>query len=354
MIVVPPEPAVAVQVDPQSLYRLAVADRLAGRPADAIPRLEQVLALRPDHVDARLNLGLALMALGRLDEAERALLEVTRQAPGYTDAWIGLARIEQRRGDLASARRLAAEAARLDPGNAEVGSLQTALAPPPPWRVDVSAARSRLSAGLPDWTEARVSASRSLGGGWSAGAAVEVTERFTNTDVYLEARLDRAFGDSAVYLALGGAPDADYRPEIALTTGGRMRLTDHIAATLDASVARYPTGTVTGLHPGVRVSLPGGQVQLSARWINVRDENGARRSGYSAAARWQATDRIAFRAGYADAPESSEGATVDVKAWTLGADLAATERVTVRLGLLSEDRGSYDRDEVSLGLGWRF
>lgn len=354
MIVVPPEPAPAVQVDPQSLYRGAVAERLAGRPAEAVPRLRQVLALRPDHVDARLNLGLALMALGRLDEAEAALLEVTRQAPGYTDAWIGLARIEQRRGDLASARRLAAEAARLDPANAEVGLLQGALATPPPWRLDASAARSRLSGGLPDWTEARVSVSRRLGEGWDVGAAAEVTGRFDNTDVYIEARLDRAVDGGAVYLALGGAPDADYRPEIALTAGGEVRLTDRIAATLDASAARYPTGTVTGLHPGVRATLPGDRIELSARWINVRDENGVRRSGYAAGARWRATDRIALRAGYADAPESSEGATVDVKAWNLGADLDLTERVTLRVGLLSEDRGAYDREELSLGLGWRF
>jgi YaiO family outer membrane protein len=355
VIVALPEPAAAVvQVDPQSLYQSAVADRLAGRPAEAVPKLEQVLAARPDDVDARLNLGLALLALGRLDEAEAAFRDVTRQTPAYADAWVGLARVEQRRGDTEAARRMAEEAARLAPGNAEVRSLQASLEPPPAWRVDAAAARSRLSGGLPDWTEARVSVSRRLADGWSASGAVEVTERFDNTDVYLETRLDRAFDGGALYVALGGAPDADYRPEIALAAGGEMRLTDRVAATLDASVARYPTGTVTGLHPGVRVSLPGDRVQLSARWINVRDENGVHRSGYAALARWRATDRIALRAGYADAPESSDGATVDVQAWNVGADLDLTERLILRIGLLSEDRDAYDREELSVGLGWRF
>lgn len=354
MIVAPPEPVPVVQVDPQSLYQSAVADRVAGRPADAVPKLERVLAARPDHVDARLNLGLALLALGRLDEAEAAFLAVTRQAPTYADAWIGLARVGQRRGDLPAARRAADEAARLAPENAEVRALLASLAPPPQWRVEIAGARSSLSAGLPDWTETRVSVSRRLGEGWSAGVAVEATERFDNSDVYLEARLDRAFDGGELYVALGGAPDADYRPEIALAAGGRTRLTDRVSATLDASVARYPTGTVTGLHPGLRVDLPGDRVQLSARWINVRDENGDHRSGYAAQARWQATNRIAFRAGYADAPESSEGATVDVKAWNLGTDLDVTEHLTLRAGLLSEDRGAYEREELSLGLGWRF
>ncbi|MDQ3126561.1 MAG: tetratricopeptide repeat protein, partial [Pseudomonadota bacterium] len=95
MIDAPPEPvAVAVQADPGRLYASAVADRLAGRPAEAVTKLEQVLAMRPDDVDARLNLGLALLALGRLEEAEAALLAVTRQTPDYTDAWMGLARVE--------------------------------------------------------------------------------------------------------------------------------------------------------------------------------------------------------------------------------------------------------------------
>lgn len=355
MIDFPPEPAAAVtQTNPRQLYESAVADRLAGRPEEAVPKLGQVLAMRPDDVDARLNLGLALLALGRLGEAEAALLAVTRQTPDYTDAWIGLARVEQRRGDLEAARRLAAEAARLAPGNAEVRSLQASLAPEPAWRMDIAIARSRLSGGLPDWTEARVSVSRRLGSDWNATAAAEVTERFDDTDVYFEGRLDRRFAGGGAYVGLGGAPDADYRPEIALLAGGEARLTDRVVATLDASAARYPTGTVTGLHPGLRVSLPGDRAELSGRWINVRDENGVHRSGYAVLGRWQATDRVALRAGYADAPESSDGATVDVKAWNLGADVALTGRLMLRLGLLTEDRAAYERDELSLALGWRF
>ncbi|WP_426042816.1 YaiO family outer membrane beta-barrel protein [Brevundimonas sp. TWP2-3-4b1] len=355
MIDAPPEPVAAVvQADPQRMYESAVADRLAGRPGDAVPKLEQVLAIRSDDVDARLNLGLALLAIGRLGEAEVELLAVTRQAPDYTDAWIALTRVDQRRGDLEAARRRAAEAARLAPESAEVRSLQASLAPPPPWRVDIAVARSRLSGGLPDWTEASVSASRRLGDGWSATAAVEVTDRFDNTDVYFAGRLDRRVAGGGAYVGLGGAPDADHRPEIAVVAGGEARLTDRIAATLDASVARYPTGTVTGLHPGLRASLPGDRIELSARWVNVRDETGIHRSGYAVLGRWRATDRVAFRAGHADAPESSDGATVDVQAWNLGAEVTLTGCLMLRVGLLSEDRAAYDRNELSLALRWRF
>lgn len=349
-----PEPAAIVQTDIQSLYRSAVADRLAGRPADAVPKLEQVLAARPDDVDARLNLGLALLAMGRLDEAEAALRAVLDRAPGYSDAWIGLARLEQRRGNVDAARDMAEEARRVAPDSPDVLALQETLKPEPVWRADLHTARSRLSNGLADWTETRLSISRRLDSTSSIALAVEATERFGNEDVYLEARLDKFLGGRSAYIALGGAPDADYRPEIGVAAGGRIDLTAGFAATVDASVARYRTGTVTSLHPGLAFDLADDRVLLSARWINVWDELGDYRSGYAAQARWQTSDQLALRLGYADAPETTNGVTVDVSAWNAGADIALTDRLTLRIGYLSEDRSAYDREEVSFGLGWRF
>ncbi|RYG20021.1 MAG: YaiO family outer membrane beta-barrel protein, partial [Caulobacteraceae bacterium] len=127
-----------------------------------------------------------------------------------------------------------------------------------------------------------------------------------------------------------------------------------LALTIDASAARYRTGVVTGLHPGLRVGSADGHFQVSARWINVRDEVGEHRTGYAALARWQVTERLTLRAGVADAPESSEGATVDVSSWTAGFDLDLSDRLVLSAGYLSEDRGAYDRKELSAGIGWRF
>lgn len=353
-MIVAPEPAVIVQADTQSLYRSAVADRLAGRPGDAVPKLEQVLAARPDDVDARLNLGLSLLALGRLDEAEAAFRAVLDRSPGYGDAWIGLARVEQRRGDLDAARDMADEARRVAPESRDVLALQQALKPEPVWRADIHTARSRLSNGLADWTETRLSVSRRLDSTGSLALSVEATERFGNEDVYLEARFDKFVDGRSGYVAVGGAPDADYRPEIGLAAGGRIDLAAGFAATVDASGARYRTGTVTGLHPGLAFDAAADRVQLSARWINVWDERGDYRSGYAAQARWQTSDQLALRLGYTDAPETTNGVTVDVSAWNLGADVALNDRVMLRVGYLSEDRNAYEREELSVGLGWRF
>lgn len=358
MIATAPELSVVAQADPTALYHAAVADRQAGRPADAAIKLRQVLEERPDDVDARLNLGLSLLALNDLDGAEAEFNGVLARASAYADAHLGLARVAQRRGDLNLARREASEAARLVPSDAEaaalVRALSTADAAPPAWRIDAAVSRSSLSTGLPDWSEARIALGRSWGDAWSGSVAAEATERFNQRDVYLDARLDRRWGRDGVYASLGGAPDASYRPEASLGLGGHLTLSDRLVVTLDGALARYQTGTVTTLQPGAVVHLVPGVWEVSARWILVRDELGEQRDGYAAQTRWQATDQLAVRLGYADAPETSAGFTVDVSTWSAGLDVNLTDVLLLRLGGVRENRGTYDRRELSLGLGLRF
>ncbi|MFN3932795.1 MAG: YaiO family outer membrane beta-barrel protein [Brevundimonas sp.] len=353
VLAVPVEVAAQVQTDPQALYEAAVADRLAGRPARAVERLERVLVLRPADVDARLNLGLALLALDRVAEAEAAFRTVLDQAPGYVDAEVGLARAAERRGDRAAARRHAERAAALSPEREDVAGLNRALADIP-WRIDIGAARSRLSGGLPDWTESRIGVSRTLTGGWAVGGAVERTERFGRTDVYAEARLDRRRGQGDIYVAVGGTPDADYRPEVVVLAGGSLPVGPGLRATLDGSAARYPSGSVESLTASLTAALLADRLELGVRWINVRDERDEHRAGYAVQATWRVTDRFRLSAGRADAPEATEGVVTEVVATNLGAAWDLTDRVTLRLGVVDEDRGAYGRDELSLALGWRF
>ncbi|WP_167765335.1 MULTISPECIES: YaiO family outer membrane beta-barrel protein [unclassified Brevundimonas] len=348
------EPAAVVQPDLQTLYASAVADRLAGRAAAAVPKLQHVLASRPDDVDARLNLGLALLAMGVSEDAGTAFKDVIARAPDYVDAHIGLARARRHQGDLEAARRSVDHALSLAPGHPDALALADALKAGPMWRIDLSAARSRLTGGLPDWTEARLSASRAIGASWTAGGGLEITRRFKDTDAYLEARADRRLTGGSAWVSIGGAPSADYRAEIAVAGGGRVTVASGLAVTLEASASRYGSGVVTGIHPGFAADLAGDRLQVWARWINVRDEAGEPRQGYSVQARWQATGRLALRTGLSDAPETSEGVTADVTSWSAGFDLSLSDRLMLRVGHLSEDRGAYARREMAVGLGWRF
>ncbi|HEX9932473.1 MAG TPA: tetratricopeptide repeat protein, partial [Allosphingosinicella sp.] len=95
--------APAVSQPTADLYGEGVAARHAGDPARAADLLARVAAAEPDNSDAHLQLGLALLALGRLDEAEAAFGETLRLAPDYSDARLGLARVAQRRGDRRAA-----------------------------------------------------------------------------------------------------------------------------------------------------------------------------------------------------------------------------------------------------------
>lgn len=310
--------------NPDQLYAAAVQDRLAGRNDAAIEGSRRVLAIRPEDVDARLNLALALIASDRLDEAEVELDTVLDTAPDYADARTAKDRIARLRTDRAN------------------------------WRLDVSAGYSNLSQGLDPWREAAMTLSRRTTWGAVAGT-IEQAERFDNTDTYVEVRLDRTMGRGSVYGALGGTPDADFRPEIAARAGGQMPIGDHgLAATLDAGLARYAVGTVTTVQPGVDYATPDGRLIIGGRWINVWDEQDIYRSGYSLRAVLAIRPSVRLRAGFADAPESSDGTTVDVRSTSLGAEVDVTERISLRLNGLKEERTAYDRDEITLGLGVRF
>lgn len=352
------DPAFAQTTIRDSLYAQAVQDRLAGRNEDAITTLQQMLAARPDDADARLNLGLALLAENRLDEADAAFEAVLKQSPGYIDALIGRARVAQRRGDLAGARAALDAAEAVGPGaDPDVAAARAGLTSRrgSPWRLDASYAQSELSAGLEPWREASVSLSRRLDDQRAVTGVLERTERFGIVDVFFEGRYDQRIGTGSAYFAIGGAPDADYRPEVSVKAGGQAALVaGGLSATLDAGAARYLSGTVTTLQPGLQQVLLDGRLLLNGRWINVWDETDAYRSGYAVNAIWSLLPSVRFRGGYADAPESSEGVTVDVRAISAGVEVDVGERGTLRLTGLHEERTTYDRDQVDFGVGWRF
>ncbi|HEX8471288.1 MAG TPA: tetratricopeptide repeat protein [Brevundimonas sp.] len=308
----------------ERVYEAAVEARLMGRTTEAIEGSRRVLAVRPNDVDARLNLALALIAAGRLDEAEVELVTVLNQAPAYEDARVALDSIHRLRRD------------------------------PVRWRLDVSASYSDLSQNLPPWRESALTISRRTIHG-SVSGTIEHAERFRRQDTYFEGRLDRSLGRGSVYGAVGGTPNADFRPEIAVRGGGQAPVFgQNLSATLDVGVARYAVGVVSTVQPGVEYTTSGGALTVGARWIHLWDERDTYRSGYSLRALLAIRPSVRVRAGFADAPESSDGLTVDVRAASLGAEVDVNDRLTLRLNGLKEDRAAYDRDEITLGVGVRF
>ncbi len=229
---------------------------------------------------------------------------------------------------------------------------------PPLWRIDINIAQSEVTGDLPEWRETSLAVGRHVDRNWAATARLESSERFDRNDLYGEARLGRAIGDaSSAYLTIGLGPDAQFRPEVALRFGGAAWVAgSHDARTMlqvDSDWARYRTGETHALKIGMEQWFANGRASLNGRLIGLVDERGERRNGFVLGGSWLALDRVDLRATYADAPESDAGLTVDVRALALGATLEMSDTFSLRAWVTTEERGAYDRSELSLGAAWR-
>jgi predicted Zn-dependent protease with MMP-like domain/Flp pilus assembly protein TadD len=84
-------------------------------PVAALARLDEALALAPDHLDAMLERAFALFELCRFDDARRQLDEVRARSPDEPWAHHQLGLLAERRGDGAEASRRFKRARQLDP-----------------------------------------------------------------------------------------------------------------------------------------------------------------------------------------------------------------------------------------------
>lgn len=341
------------------LYSQGVAARQAGDTARAIALLQQAVAAEPANSDAQLQLGLAHLAAGHLDEAEAAFRRTLVLAPDYADARIGLARVEQRRGNAAAALRTLQP---IGPGNSDAALLRAQLQTVSPayrWQLNVDGSYTSLEGGTqPDWREGAAQVRFRASEGMELSGSVEVSRRFGETDTYGELRIDQRLGDGAsVYVMAGATPGADFRARWQVGAGGSVRLHGGPRATvltLDARQARYRAGDIQTLTPGIDQYLTE-RLWVSGRWINIFDEDGERRSGWLGRGDWQATGALRLFVGAADAPDVDEGVVVDTFSLFGGASIDISERTSLRLSVSHVDReAGPDRVQVGLGMGFRF
>lgn len=352
-------PALHAQpLPPKDAYHDAVVARQKGNPQRAVDLLTPIVAAEPANADAQVQLGYAMLALDRLDEAERAFRAALGVAPDYADARLGLARIAQRRGDGASAL---GELASLDPSNAETRMLRARLedAAETRWSLDIDGSTSVVEGPQPDWREATMQMGYRASATTAVSARLEAARRFGATDVYGEIGIQQALSERArLYLTIGWTPDADFRPRYQIGAGGSVRISDGGHATvltLDARQADFAAGDVQTISPGIEQYLAGGRIWVTARWINLVDEDGDHQSGTLLRTDGQATARLRLFAGLSEAPDTSEGVVVDTSSYFGGASYDLDPRTTLRLSVAHEDRETgADRTQLGLGIGLRF
>lgn len=102
-----------------ALSNLGAALQAMGRTDEAVQALKKARALKPDAPAPHHNLGMALLNMGRLEEAVDSLTTAVELDPRFRDAWIGLGLALERGGVLDRAETAFRKALEQDPAGME-------------------------------------------------------------------------------------------------------------------------------------------------------------------------------------------------------------------------------------------
>ena len=352
--------ALLAQVEPPC-WEQGSTLRLDGNFAAAENLLESCLAEDPDDADVLVQLGLSRLPLGDLEGASDAFDRALSIAPDYADASVGLARIAYFEGEYMRALSILnglgsqsadARTLRADIIAAQAVSQETDARD---WRIDLAYAQSGLSEGLPDWSQWGAALSYDLSETRTLTGRISAAERFENTEILGELRLtERLERGGTAYLAVSGAPSATFSPELRLAAGVDGPVYNQFNASLDASLGQYASGTVASLSPGIERVFGDGGTLIGARLIFLRDEAGEIRSGWSVSGETQLGRRVRGLASFTDAPETSEGVTLDVQAVTAGVRFQIDDITGVSVLGVHEMRSAYDRTGIAVSVNRRF
>lgn len=359
--------------DFDTLYSNGTEARLAGDFAEAADYLERALELSPGNADVLLQLGLIRGYQEDYAQGEALLLRALEEAPGYTDVWLALARMRYWDDRREAAQRALDEVLALEPDNKEALELRERLAsadtesgdgaPGYRWRLDSSVSYSRLArSDLDPWRETTHQLGYRLDKDITLTGRMELSERFDEVDSYFQAGVQHRFGQSGdLYLNAGVTPDADFRQDWDVGLGGSLKLHEArgdfgpIFLTFDGGHAHYSDDAFQTVSPGMQLYLFEGQAWVSGRWINNFRELNEHEQGWFVRGDVRVTQDLRLFAGLANAPETSEGVTYDVRSYFAGAVYDLNDRLSLNLSYLHEDRQeSYLRRAITAGITLRF
>jgi hypothetical protein len=106
---------------------------------------------------------------------------------------------------------------------------------------------------------------------------------------------------------------------------------------------------VKAVSPGFELER-GDDLGLTARWINVIDENDRTQRGYSLLGHWRPKAPVQLALGWSNAPDTDVGRTVRVKTVSVGVAVDVNARTTLRLSADHEMRRAYDRDNLNFAV----
>lgn len=319
--------AVSAQLcaQPATDYAAAVMARDAGDPQSAINMLDRWLAQHPRDSDALVQRGLAHLALDNQARAAGDFRSALEIAPNDADARDGLARSERR-----------------DPS---IGS----------GHVIVGGAWSDLDRGAADWTEASLDIAAPVSRTVALGGRVASYRRFGFKDLELVGNVTSHPTENMwLRMSVGGTPNADFRPKIALAAGADFRIVGGTNATVlnfDVSYQRFPLQNVVTVNPGIVQYFAGGRLWSTLRGIGAVADGGRLQIGALARLDYAPVERRRYFIGFANGPDTDVGIVTRVSSLFGGAEFPVAGRVSVMPSVAREWRanGSH-RNELRLDL----
>lgn len=325
--------------------------------------LDAEISAHPDDADLLLERSLCETASGEFGAARQSLEQALDLAPDYSDLVLALARLEYFEGHYRSAEHRLSTLeetpevtelrARIDQASAQEKTRNL--------RADLSAGKSFLSKGLPDWDFALASLSTRTSARTALYASAEYNKRFGVEDIYYEAGWSSGFGEHlSGYVSIGGTPDADYRPEMRISSGleGWIVAPDDASggayATLNASVSNYELGSVSTVIPALYYVTQGDTARIGAKYVYVVDESGKTRTGEIFDARFSVSASARFGLTAGRAPENSDGQTLTVSSLSAWAGWKIARKSELRCAIVREERTAYDLTGVTLSLSKTF
>ncbi|HEV2557897.1 MAG TPA: tetratricopeptide repeat protein [Microvirga sp.] len=339
---------------------LARLDYYQARLDAAAERVEAILAAHPGNTQAlALRAGIRL-AGGDAPAAEEDLRRLAEAEPAVADHRLRLGDALREQWRDVEARTAYEEASRLDPASAEIRG-RLALRPNARWRIDLSGGGSELGRGLDPWREGQFAAGYRLDPQQTVSGLVRTRRRYGLTDVTLQGRFDRRWGDDvSVYGALGGTPGGHFSPLALAQAGAALRLTPGAGSLgptiglLDLGFARYRDGSTFEGKVGLEQSFFEGRFALAGHLIGTEAAE-RQGGGYSLRASWVIAAPLTVSVGYASAPDISEARIVPTRTLFGSLDLALSDTVTLRLSAARERRkGNVERTDAILGLTLQF
>ena len=308
-----------------TLYDDAREARLAGQSAHAIDLLEQWLVSHPDDTDALVQYGYALLAIGRIEEAERTFDRVLVLAPGYGDAITGKTQAAARRADSTTLGRAF---------------------------VQLEGTLSNLEPGQEDWKEIGIAASFPMDPRTTLNTRGTWYERFGVRDVeFGSLATHRVSGLAWMRLGVSAVPSADFRPAIGIEAGADMRIAESTIGSLDAAWQQFPSGDVWTFRPSVTRYFGSGRYALAADLRAVSAESSGLLIGGSLRGDFFPQDRNRLYIGIAAGPETDLGEVRDTTSFYGGGETPLTSAVSVLGSFAREWRATgSDRTEVRVGV----